>query len=306
MSMIDAHFVLHYPLKDFFEYRYLGKTALFFNLLWIAVGIATIYGVYQKIRKFLYPLAILFTLDLFLLILRDIVVIWINHPWAHVNLLWPYSAVQIIYASLHVMTTLVALGKLFDQETSAQSGPNFVRFKVGPEPERGVRYSIGIASILGTFFMTLSIYSYSDFHFPLEEFYDYRFMGSSALVFGVAWLTASIALLYGIYKEKQPYLYPFVAMFMFDLFLMVARDIAVFWLNLPMHNLILLNVAVLPVVLLTSIHVMFSMIVLGKMFLHEPKVTSNQAELVVFNEEIQQAPLTQVEAVGDDVALVED
>ncbi|XP_039453803.1 uncharacterized protein LOC120432621 [Culex pipiens pallens] len=130
MSMIDAHFVLHYPHKDFFDYRYMGKTALFFNLLWIAVGIATIYGVYQKIRKFLYPLAILFTLDLFLLILRDIVVIWIDHPWAHVNLLWPFSAVQIIYASLHVMTTLVALGKLIDQETSAQSGPNFVRFKV--------------------------------------------------------------------------------------------------------------------------------------------------------------------------------
>lgn len=28
------------------------------------------------------------------------------------------------------MTTLVALGKLFDQETSAKSGANFVRFKV--------------------------------------------------------------------------------------------------------------------------------------------------------------------------------
>lgn len=48
------------------------------------------------------------------------------------------------------------------------------------------------------------------------------------------------------------------------------------------------------------------MIVLGKLFVHEPKVTPEQAELVVFNEEIQQAPLAQEEAVGDDVALVED
>ncbi|KAL9701618.1 hypothetical protein quinque_005059 [Culex quinquefasciatus] len=37
---------------------------------------------------------------------------------------------KVKHASLHVMTTLVALGKLFDQETSANSGPNFVRFKV--------------------------------------------------------------------------------------------------------------------------------------------------------------------------------
>ncbi|XP_039453801.1 uncharacterized protein LOC120432619 [Culex pipiens pallens] len=177
----------------------------------------------------------------------------------------------------------------------------FLRFYI-----KFLGYSIGIASILGTFFMTLSIYSYSDFHFPLEEFYDYRFMGSSALVFGVAWLTASIALLYGIYKEKQPYLYPFVAMFMFDLFLMVTRDIAIFWMNLAWHHTPLLNVAVLPVVLLTSLHVVFSMIVLGKMFVRESNVTSNQAELVVFNEEIQQAPLAEGEAVDDDVALVED
>uniref|UniRef100_A0A1Q3F1L8 Uncharacterized protein n=1 Tax=Culex tarsalis TaxID=7177 RepID=A0A1Q3F1L8_CULTA len=130
VTMVADHIILHYTRKDIFDYEYMGKTIQFFKPLWIAVGFFTLFGIYKEKRKFLYPFTILFTMDLLVLFIRDIVVIWISHPWVRIHLLTPVGALEIIATSLYVMATLAALGKLFDSEISAKSEPSFIRFKV--------------------------------------------------------------------------------------------------------------------------------------------------------------------------------
>ncbi|XP_053690277.1 uncharacterized protein LOC128738859 [Sabethes cyaneus] len=125
---------MFYPLEQFYEYRFMGSGALLFGILWLFVGIALFYGIYKEVKKWIYPFAVAFMVDLFLLFVRDIFLIWYNSQWYQTVLLNPLSALVALYVVLHIMLTLVALGKLFDHDPVEPTGMNFVRFKSDDRP----------------------------------------------------------------------------------------------------------------------------------------------------------------------------
>ncbi|XP_055536201.1 uncharacterized protein LOC129724936 [Wyeomyia smithii] len=118
-----------YPLERLYDYRFMGVGILFFGSLWLIAGIAMLYGVYKEAKIWIYPLAILYMFDMFLLFVRDIVLIWYNEPWYKILLLNPIVALPVLYITLHIMLTVVALGKLFEHAPVEPTGTNFVRFK---------------------------------------------------------------------------------------------------------------------------------------------------------------------------------
>lgn len=131
-------------------------------------------------------------------------------------------------------------------------------------------YVIAVATILGSIFMAVVLYQTTDFHYPLEEFYDYRFMGSGGLVFGVIWLAVGISLFYGIFKEVKQFVYPFVVMFMVELFLLVLRDVIMIWHNKRWYNMVFVNPIVVVIALYITLHVMMTLVAMGKLIEHDP------------------------------------
>ncbi|EAT47558.1 AAEL001325-PA [Aedes aegypti] len=164
-------------------------------------------------------------------------------------------------------------------------------------------YVIAVATIIGSIFLAAVLYQSTDFLYPLEEFYDYRYMGSVGLVFGVIWLTVGISLFYGIFKEEKKFVYPFVAMYMIELFLLVLRDIIMIWQNKRWYNMVFVNPFGVVMALYVTLHVMMTMIAMGKLIEHEP-VAQPGTNFVRFNTENGQEQRHSV--VGDEEVLVTD
>lgn len=162
-------------------------------------------------------------------------------------------------------------------------------------------YVIAIATILGSIFMAAIIFTNSAFHYPLEEFYNYRFMGSSAIVFGVIWFAVGVSLFYGIFKEAKQFIYPFIPMFMLELFLLVVRDIFMVWHNKAWYNMVFINPFVIGIALYITLHVMMTLVSIGKLIEHEP-VAQPGTNFVRFKTNAVPEPLEDVD--GDEEALV--
>lgn len=131
-------------------------------------------------------------------------------------------------------------------------------------------YVIAIATILGSILMAGVIYINSDFHYPLDEFYDFRFMGSAALVFGVIWFAVGVSLFYGILKEVKLFVYPFIPMFMLEMFLLIVRDIVMIWQNKRWYNMVFMNPFAIAIALYITLHVMMTLVSIGKLIEHDP------------------------------------
>ncbi|XP_055536200.1 uncharacterized protein LOC129724935 [Wyeomyia smithii] len=131
-----------YPLERFYDYRFMGSGMIFFAILWLIVGISMLYGMYKEAKIWIYPFAIAYMLDFFLLFVRDIVLIWNNDPWYEIVLLNPMMALPALYITLHIMLTIVALGKLFEHAPVEPTGTNFVRFKNDARPSVEVQEDI--------------------------------------------------------------------------------------------------------------------------------------------------------------------
>ncbi|XP_055607485.1 uncharacterized protein LOC129755155 [Uranotaenia lowii] len=170
-------------------------------------------------------------------------------------------------------------------------------------------YIIAICTIFGSVFMGFLIYSNNSFHYPLEEFYDYRFMGSAGLLFGLIWLLIGVSMLYGLIREDKRFVYPFVVMFMLELFLLLARDMALIWTNKSWYHMVFVNPALALIALFICVHTMMSLVALGKLFEHDPlaqsgtnfvrfKTTGTGARNGANNRGDE-------EASGDEVSLVE-
>ncbi|XP_058461548.1 uncharacterized protein LOC131436700 [Malaya genurostris] len=160
-------------------------------------------------------------------------------------------------------------------------------------------YVLAIGTILGSILMSFIIYNATDFVFPLEEFYDYRFMGSAALVFGALWFTVGITMLYGVYKEVKVCLIPFTILYMVDLFFLFIRDIALVWQNERWYKIALLNPVTATVVLYITLHIMLSVVALGRLFSYDP-VSQSGSNFVRFkSDDPQPVPLNE-----DEVSLV--
>ncbi|XP_062549786.1 uncharacterized protein LOC134214426 [Armigeres subalbatus] len=131
-------------------------------------------------------------------------------------------------------------------------------------------YVIAIATILGSIFMSVVFYQSTDSQYPLEEFYDYRYMGSVGLVFGVVWIVAGISLFYGIYKEVKQCLYPFVVMYMLDMLQLVLRDVILIWQNKRWFHMVFINPIAVIMTLYITLHVMTTLVAVRKLIERDP------------------------------------
>ncbi|XP_055626598.1 uncharacterized protein LOC129768760 [Toxorhynchites rutilus septentrionalis] len=164
-------------------------------------------------------------------------------------------------------------------------------------------YILAIGTIFGALFMAFILFTNSDFHFPLEEFYDFRFMGSSGILFGIIWLGVGISLLYGLIKEVKIFIFPFAVMYMLDLFLLFLRDIILIWQNKPWFEMVFVNPFVIPLTLFVTLHVMLSIVALGKLFEHDP-LAQPGTNFVRFKTDEQRSNSISGADVGDEVSLV--
>ncbi|EDS43298.1 conserved hypothetical protein [Culex quinquefasciatus] len=113
----------------------MGSSALILGLAWFGVGVTMIYGVFKENTKCLYPLPILYMAELFVLFSRDVVMVWRSEPSYKIAFLDPIATLVILYVTLHILMSVVALARLFQHEPLDQSVMDFRRLKADQELE---------------------------------------------------------------------------------------------------------------------------------------------------------------------------
>lgn len=131
-------------------------------------------------------------------------------------------------------------------------------------------YLVGVFTLLFSIFLTFIIYDANSFYYPMEMYYDYRFMGSTALVLGAFWFGAGVCFLYGVYREIKQCLLPFALMYLFDLFLMAIRDIVMIWHDRRWY-VVLTNLPAAIIVLYVTCYLFMTMVALSRLFSSDPK-----------------------------------
>ncbi|XP_052898911.1 uncharacterized protein LOC128305481 [Anopheles moucheti] len=121
----------YYPMEMYYDFRFMGSTAIVLGLFWFVAGVAFLYGVYREIKQCLLPFALLYLLDLFLLAIRDIVMVWHDRRWYTMVFVNIPSLLAVLYITCYLFMTLIALARLFSSDPKPQAGDNFVRFNNG-------------------------------------------------------------------------------------------------------------------------------------------------------------------------------
>ncbi|XP_050075723.1 uncharacterized protein LOC126563141 [Anopheles maculipalpis] len=121
----------YYPMEFYYNYRFMGSTAVVLGVFWFIAGVSFLYGVYREIKQCLLPFALLYILDLCLLAIRDIVMIWHDRRWYTMVFVNIPSLIAVLYITCFLFMTLIALARLFSTDPKPQTGDNFVRFNNG-------------------------------------------------------------------------------------------------------------------------------------------------------------------------------
>lgn len=121
----------YYPMEFYYNYRFMGTTALVLGIFWFIAGVTFMYGVHYEIKQCLLPFALLYLVDLALLAIRDIVMIWHDRRWYTMVFVNIPTLLAVLYITCYLFMTLVALGRLFSTDPKPQTGDNFVRFSNG-------------------------------------------------------------------------------------------------------------------------------------------------------------------------------
>uniref|UniRef100_A0A182WJJ7 MARVEL domain-containing protein n=1 Tax=Anopheles minimus TaxID=112268 RepID=A0A182WJJ7_9DIPT len=122
---------MYYPMELFYNYRFMGSTAVVLGVFWFIAGVAFLYGVHQEIKQCLLPFALLYLLDLCMLAIRDIMMVWHDRRWYSMVFVNMPSFLAVLYITCYLFMTLIALARLFTAEPKPQTGDNFVRFNNG-------------------------------------------------------------------------------------------------------------------------------------------------------------------------------
>lgn len=120
-----------YPLEEYYDYRFMGSSALVLGIFWFIAGFSFIYGVHYEIKQCLLPFAILYLIDLFLIALRDLVMVWHDRRWYSMVFVNFPAVIMVLYITSYLFMTLIALSRLFSTDPKPQTGDNFMRFNNG-------------------------------------------------------------------------------------------------------------------------------------------------------------------------------
>lgn len=129
-----------------------------------------------------------------------------------------------------------------------------------------------------------------------EELYNLRFTGIPVVVFGLAWMVAHSLLLVGIFKEKKQFLYPFSVLFLFDLALVIVRDIYLMTTEYGWYKTVFFNFF-MPFMIFLVPYVILSMLALMRLFDIDPVVRLDD-NFVRFDRNSSSEPNLECVAVG--------
>lgn len=122
-SSVEAHA----RWEDFLDIRFTGIPVLVFGIAWMVANSLLIIGIFKETKTFLYPFCILFILEFFLMLLRDLVLVITKDKWYETvffNFTMPFFLFIIPYVTL----SMLALMRLFDIDPINRAEDNFVRF----------------------------------------------------------------------------------------------------------------------------------------------------------------------------------
>uniref|UniRef100_A0A182WZ21 Uncharacterized protein n=1 Tax=Anopheles quadriannulatus TaxID=34691 RepID=A0A182WZ21_ANOQN len=160
-------------------------------------------------------------------------------------------------------------------------------------------YMIGGFTLLLSILMTLVIFESNDPYYPMEfcklhrlqcyaSFahpypyllslpfngridYNYRFMGTTALVLGIFWFIAGVTFMYGVHYEIKQCLLPFALLYLVDLALLAIRDIVMIWHDRRWYSMVFVNIPTLLAVLYITCYLFMTLVALGRLFSTDPK-----------------------------------
>ncbi|XP_053690278.1 uncharacterized protein LOC128738860 [Sabethes cyaneus] len=136
-------------------------------------------------------------------------------------------------------------------------------------------YCIAVATSVLTVLFT-SIFTSHMQQASWEELYDLRYTGIPALVFGIAWMVVNSLLIIGIYQERKTFLYPFTILFLFELLLVILRDIYLIANDFAWYKSVFFNFS-LPFLLFIIPYVIFTMLALRRLFDVDPITRTNDS-----------------------------
>ncbi|XP_058838943.1 uncharacterized protein LOC131694318 [Topomyia yanbarensis] len=125
-SIFTSH-LHHDSWEELYDLRYTGIPALIFGLAWMMANSLLIVGIFKEKKTYLYPFSVLFILDLFLVILRDLYLIINQYAW-YKSVFFNFSLPFLLFIIPYVILSILALIKLFDVDPIIRTDDNFVRF----------------------------------------------------------------------------------------------------------------------------------------------------------------------------------
>ncbi|XP_053676690.1 uncharacterized protein LOC128726872 [Anopheles nili] len=161
-------------------------------------------------------------------------------------------------------------------------------------------YMIGTLTLLFSVLLTIVIYEHNDVYYPMEFLYNFRFMGSTALILGLFWLVAGLSFLYAVHREVKQCMLPFALLYLFDVTLLAIRDLVMLWLDRRWYTMVFSNLPVLFVVLFVTCYLFMTLIALDRLFSSDPKPQAGD-NFIRFNNGV-----TNPAATEDEVALVNE
>ncbi|XP_058054573.1 uncharacterized protein LOC131206156 [Anopheles bellator] len=161
-------------------------------------------------------------------------------------------------------------------------------------------YMIGVFTLVFSVLITMVIFNTNNFTYPLEYYYNYRFMGAVAVLLGVMWFGAGAAFLYGVYRESKQCLLPFALLYLIDLFLIAIRDILMLWHDKRFYSMVFTNLPSAFVTLYITCYLLMTLIALSRLFSTDPKPEPG-SNFIRFNNGIQN-PIT-VEEEADELLV---
>lgn len=118
---------------DLIDLRFSGIPVLVLGIAWMIADSFLIIGVTKERKTFLYPFCVMFLLELFMVLMRDMYLLTTGDGWyktAFFNLTLPI----LLFIVPYVVLSMMALIRLFDVDPIEKTEDNFVRFdRNGPE-----------------------------------------------------------------------------------------------------------------------------------------------------------------------------
>ncbi|EAT47561.1 AAEL001358-PA [Aedes aegypti] len=118
---------------DLIDLRFTGIPVLILGIAWMIANSLLIIGIVKERKTFLYPFCVLFLIELFMVVLRDMYLVISGDGWyktAFFNVTLPL----LLFIVPYVVLSMMALMRLFDVDPIQKTDDNFVRFdRDGPE-----------------------------------------------------------------------------------------------------------------------------------------------------------------------------